>query len=221
MANFIPLKTYQQYPPEEMKQRSSDFCEEMHRRRTVREYSSRAVSREIIEHCIATAGSAPSGANLQPWHFAAVENSDIKKQIRLAAEEEEREFYANKAPDEWIKALEPLGTDDNKGFLETAPWLIAVFVEKYGIDQEGKKVKHYYTSESVGLASGLLIAALHHAGLATLTHTPSPMGFLKTILQRPDNERPYLLVVAGYPGENVRVPDIHRKALSDIATFIE
>ncbi len=221
MAKFVPLKTYQEYPLKEMKQRSVEFCEEMHRRRTIREYSKRMVSREIIEQCIATAGSAPSGANLQPWHFVAVNNASIKSQIRAAAEKEEREFYASKASEEWLKALEPLGTNDDKPFLENAAWLIVVFAEKYGLTEEGRKVKHYYTPESVGLASGLLIAALHHAGLATLTHTPSPMGFLKTILGRPENERPFLLIVAGYPEENVMVPDISRKPLDAISTFIE
>ena len=221
MANFVPLKTYQEYPADEMQQRSIDFCEEMHRRRTIREYSDRPVAKEIIEQCIATAGSAPSGANIQPWHFVAVSDAAIKSEIRSAAEVEEREFYATKASEEWLKALEPLGTDDEKVFLEKAPWLIVVFAEKYGLTAEGKKIKHYYTPESVGLASGLLIAALHHAGLATLTHTPSPMGFLKKILKRPDNERPFLLIVAGYPENHVQVPDISRKSLDEISTFVE
>jgi len=221
MANFVPLKTYQEYPVDEMRQRSIDFCKEMHRRRTIREYSDRPVAKEIIEQCIATAGSAPSGANIQPWYFVAVSDAEIKSEIRSAAEVEEREFYATKASEEWLKALEPLGTDDEKEFLEKAPWLIVVFAEKYGLSLEGKKVKHYYTPESVGLASGLLIAALHHAGLATLTHTPSPMGFLKKILKRPDNERPFLLIVAGYPEEHVQVPDISRKSLDEISTFVE
>jgi nitroreductase len=220
MANFVPLKTYQEYPADEMQRRSIDFCAEMHRRRTIREYSDRPVAKEIIEQCIATAGSAPSGANIQPWHFVAVNDAHIKSEIRTAAEVEEREFYATKASEEWLKALEPLGTDDHKEFLEKAPWLIVVFAEKYGLTAAGKKVKHYYTPESVGLASGLLIAALHHAGLATLTHTPSPMGFLKTILKRPDNERPFLLIVAGYPEDDVKVPDISRKSLQEISTFI-
>ncbi len=221
MAKFVPLQTYQEYPINEMLDRATDFNIEMQRRRTVREYSDRPVPKQIIEHCIATAGSAPSGANLQPWHFVAVSNSEIKAKIRVAAEKEEREFYTSKASPEWLKALEPLGTDDEKEFLEKAPWLIAVFAEKYGLTKDGTKVKHYYTPESVGLASGLLIAALHHAGLATLTHTPSPMGFLKEILGRPNNQRPFLLIVAGYPEANVQVPDISRKPLTDICNFIE
>ncbi len=221
MAKFVPLQTYQEYPINEMLDRATDFNIEMQRRRTVRDYSDRPVPKQIIEHCIATAGSAPSGANLQPWHFVAVSNSEIKAKIRVAAEKEEREFYTSKASPEWLKALEPLGTDDEKEFLEKAPWLIAVFAEKYGLTKDGTKVKHYYTPESVGLASGLLIAALHHAGLATLTHTPSPMGFLKEILGRPNNQRPFLLIVAGYPEANVQVPDISRKPLTDICNFIE
>ncbi len=220
MADFIPLKQYQEYPAAEMQARAEDFYQEMSRRRTVREYSSREVSLAVIEKCIATAGTAPSGANLQPWHFVATQNPEIKHQIRLAAEKEEKEFYQSKAPEEWLKALAPLGTDEHKPFLEKAPWLIAIFAEKYGINEDGSRYKHYYTPESVGLASGLLIAALHHAGLATLTHTPSPMGFLKNILNRPDNERPFLLIVTGYPDKNALVPDIQRKTISEISTVM-
>ncbi len=221
MAKFIPLTTYEEYPPNEMLCRSKAFCQEMHRRRTVREYATRDVPRTVIQNCLATAGSAPSGANLQPWHFVAIHNPEIKKQIRAAAEKEEVEFYKSKASKQWLEALKPLGTDEHKSFLETAPWLIAVFAEKYGLSADGEKFKHYYTPESVGLASGLLIAALHHAGLATLTHTPSPMGFLKTILQRPDNERPFLLIVTGYPEKDAQVPNIKRKTIDKIVTFID
>jgi iodotyrosine deiodinase len=208
-------------PEDEMRARARAFAEEMGRRRTVRDYADRDVPREIIEAAIRTAGSAPSGANLQPWHFVAVgRDPDLRRRLREAAEAEERDFYANRAPKEWLEALAPLGTDARKPFLEVAPWLIAVFVEAHGVGRNGSVVKHYYAVESVGLATGLLIAALHRAGLATLTHTPSPMGFLNTVLDRPPHERPFLLLVVGYPAEGAEVPDISRKPLDAIATFI-
>jgi iodotyrosine deiodinase len=208
-------------PEDEMRARARAFAEEMGRRRTVRDYADRDVPREIIEAAIRTAGSAPSGANLQPWHFVAVGRApDLRRRLREAAEAEERDFYANRAPKEWLEALAPLGTDARKPFLEVAPWLIAVFVEAHGVGRNGSVVKHYYAVESVGLATGLLIAALHRAGLATLTHTPSPMGFLNTVLDRPPHERPFLLLVVGYPAEGAEVPDISRKPLDAIATFI-
>lgn len=185
---FIPLENYHEYSPSEMKERAFSFYQEMKNRRTVRDFSERAVPLEIIEQCIATAATAPSGANLQPWQFIVVTNPDIKRQIRIAAEEEEKEFYSNRAPKEWLEALAPLGTDENKPFLEKAPYLIAIFAQPYGITQNGHKIKHYYAIESVGIATGILITAIHHAGLASLTHTPSPMGFLNKILGRPDNE---------------------------------
>ena len=216
----IPLY-FIEYPPTEMMNRAETFYREMSRRRTVREFSSRAVPREIIEACIRAAGTAPSGANQQPWQFAVVGNPQFKSQIRIAAEAEEAEFYQRRATDQWLDALAPLGTDANKPFLETAPWLIAIFYEAYGVDAAGKRIKHYYPLDSVGIASGLLIAALHHAGLATLTHTPSPMAFLNKILGRPDNERPFLLLVVGYPAEVAQVPNITRKPLAAIARFIE
>lgn len=219
MPQFIPLPHFQKYSATEMQQRADAYYLELSRRRTVREYSSEPVSRTIIEKCISAAATAPSGANLQPWHFVAIQDSSIKHQIRIAAEKEEKAFYQDKASEEWLKALEPLGTDEHKIFLEKAPWLIAVFAKKYGLNEDGSRYKHYYTPESVGLATGLLISALHHAGLATLTHTPSPMGFLKTILKRPDNERPFLLIVTGYPDKNAKVPDIQRKPLNEIVTF--
>lgn len=197
------------------------FDEAMQRRRTIREFSDRPVPREVIEACLRAAGSAPSGANLQPWSFVAVADQVIKRRIREAAEEEEREFYSGRAPQEWLEALAPLGTDEHKPFLETAPWLIAVFVQRTGMLDDGRRVKHYYAVESVGIATGLLIASCHMAGLATLTHTPSPMNFLNEILDRPDNERPFLLLVVGHPAEGAVVPDIRRKPLSDIATFVE
>jgi iodotyrosine deiodinase len=208
-------------PEEEMRERARTFAEEMARRRTVRDYADRDVPREIIEEALRAAGSAPSGANLQPWHFVAIgRDPDLRRRLREAAEAEEHDFYTHRAPREWLEALAPLGTDARKPFLEIAPWLIAVFVEAHGVRPDGSSVKHYYAVESVGLATGLLIAALHRAGLATLTHTPSPMGFLNTVLARPANERPFLLLVVGYPAEGAEVPDISRKPLEAIATFI-
>ncbi|MDH4259255.1 MAG: nitroreductase family protein, partial [Gammaproteobacteria bacterium] len=192
--------------------RARDFSDALQRRRTVRDFSDRPVTRQLIEHCLRAAGTAPSGANQQPWHFVAVSDPDIKKRIREAAEAEEREFYAHRAPPEWLEVLRPLGTDENKPFLEAAPWLIAVFIRRFERLADGKKRKHYYTDESVGLATGLLLAAIHHAGLVSLTHTPSPMKFLNTILGRPaDVERPFLLLVVGYPAKGAMVPDIQRK----------
>jgi nitroreductase len=202
-----------------MLSRASNFRAEVSRRRTVRDFADRFVPRALIEECLRAAGTAPSGANLQPWHFVAVSDPAMKARIRAAAEVEEREFYAHRAPPEWLAALEPLGTDENKPFLETAPWLIAVFVQKYGLGTGGRRVANYYATESVGLATGILVTALHYAGLATLTHTPSPMGFLNEILGRPPSERPFLLLVTGYPAPGATVPDIGRKALDEIATF--
>jgi len=217
---FLPLTTYQEYPQDEMQRRAQAFADEMHRRRTVREYSDRPVPRQVIVDAVRAAASAPSGANLQPWHFVVVEDPAVRKQIREGAEIEEREFYQRRATDEWLAALAPLGTDEHKPFLETAPYLIAIFYERHGLDAEGKKFKTYYAPESVGIATGLLIGALHHAGLATLTHTPSPMGFLREILHRPVNESPFLLLVAGYPADNVQVPNIQRKALDSVMTVV-
>ncbi len=217
----IPLERYREYPIDEMRERVRSFYENLDRRRTVREFSDRPVPRDVIETALRAANTAPSGANLQPWHFAVVSGPETKRRIREAAEIEEREFYEHRASEEWLAALEPLGTDEHKPFLETAPYLIAVFLQKYGELPDGRKVKHYYPSESTGLATGLLIAALHEAGLATLTHTPSPMKFLNDILGRPKSERPFLLLVVGYPDDNARVPDIRRKELVDYASFIE
>jgi nitroreductase len=218
-ARFVPLTNYREYPRVEMKRRAESFADELHRRRTVRDYAPRPVPREIIESCVRAAGSAPSGANLQPWHFCVVTDPAIKRRIRTAAEEEERDFYEHRAPQEWLEALAPLGTDSNKPFLETAACLIVCFVQLWGVRPDGAKVKHYYAQESAGLATGMLIAALHHAGLVTLTHTPSPMGFLNEICDRPDNERAFILLVAGYPAEGAAVPDIHRKPFGEIASF--
>lgn len=217
---FVKLDTYRDYPLEEMRRRLRDFYDDMQRRRTVREFSDRAVPLDIIETAIAAAGTAPSGANLQPWHFVVVARAETKRQIRLAAEAEEKEFYTHRASPEWLAALEPLGTDSNKPFLETAPYLIAVFAQKFGRLDDGRKVKHYYPVESTGLAAGILITALHRAGLACLTHTPSPMRFLNDILERPRSERPFLLLVTGYPAEDARVPDLSRKRLADFTSII-
>lgn len=205
----------------QMRERAVRFHDEMARRRTVRDYSPRPVPREVIESAIRTAGTAPSGANLQPWHFVAIGAGDraLRKEIRDGAEVEEREFYERRAPQEWLDALAPLGTDWRKPFLEDAPWLIAVFVRPHGLADDGRVLKHYYAVESVGIATGFLIAALHRAGLATLTHTPSPMGFLNQLLGRPSHERPFLLLVVGYPADAAQVPDISRKPLDEIATW--
>ena len=217
---FLPLAQYEEYPPAEMAQRASGFYEEMQRRRTVRHFSDRPVPRDIIESCLRVAGTAPSGANLQPWQFVVMSDPAVKQQIREGAEEEEGKFYTERAPQEWLDALAPLGTNEHKPFLETAPYLIAVFVQTYGTTADGKTIKHYYAAESVGIATGMLITAIHHAGLVSLTHTPSPMRFLNTILDRPENERPFLLLVVGYPANDAVVPDIKRKPLDAIATFI-
>jgi iodotyrosine deiodinase len=173
----------------------------------------------VIKNAILAAGTAPSGANMQPWHFAVVTNPEKKREIREGAEKEERAFYQGRAPEEWLRALAPLGTDENKPFLETAPCLIVVFLKKYTIDEEGKEHKNYYPTESVGIATGILITALHLSGLATLTHTPSPMKFLNKILGRPDSERPFLILVTGYPRSNASVPVISKYQLDQIATF--
>jgi len=215
---LVPLEDYREYPVEEMRRRARELYEESRRRRTVREFSDRAVDTQVILDCVRTAGTAPSGANKQPWHFVVVTDADTKTRIREAAEQEEREFYEQRAPREWLDALEPFGTTADKPFLENAPVLIAVFVQNSGIDADGAPVKHYYAVESVGLATGMLIAALHHAGVASLTHTPSPMRFLNEILERPANERPFLLLVAGYPADDARVPDISRKSLDDFVS---
>jgi nitroreductase len=216
--NFEPLSTYREYPPGEMESRAAAFAAEMARRRTTRHFSDRPVPPTVIEHCLRAAGTAPSGAHQQPWHFVVVSEPDMKRQIREAAEAAEREFYAT-APGEWLAALAPLGTDADKPYLETAPYLIAVFAQRYGILADGTTRKHYYVNESVGIATGFLIAALHHAGLATLTHTPNPMGFLGTVLGRPDNEKPVMLIVTGFPAADARVPRLTRKPLDAIATF--
>ena len=209
----------QEYPVEEVQRRALEYYENMRRRRTVRDFSERLVPLDIIENCLRTADTAPNGANQHPWHFVVVSDPEIKRQIREAAEKEEQDFYKSRATREWLEALAPLGTDEHKPFLEPAPYLIAIFAKVHGIDEQGKRVKHYYVNESVGIATGLLISAIHHSGLASLTHTPSPMRFLNKILRRPEQERPFLLLVVGYPEKNAKVPDIQRKSLPEISTY--
>ena len=216
----IPLPQRMDSTDDERIARAKEFADELAQRRTVRDYAPTPVPRELIEHCLRAAGSAPSGANQQPWRFVAVSDAAIKHRIRVAAEAEEREFYTHRATPEWLEALAVLGTDAEKPFLEVAPWLIAIFYERFATDADGNKHKRYYPHESVGIATGLLIAALHRAGLATLTHTPSPMGFLNEIVGRPRNEMPYLLLVVGHPAETCRVPDIQRLPLQEYASFI-
>ena len=218
-AQFVPLD-FTEYPVEEMARRAAEFCAEMRRRRSVRHFSDRPVPRTIIEDCLRTANSAPSGANKQPWHFVVVSDAETKRRIRIAAEAEERAFYEQRAPQEWLDDLAPLGTGPDKPFLETAPYLIAIFAQRYGLRPDGSKEQHYYVQESVGIATGILIAALHHAGLAMLTHTPSPMSFLSEILGRPQNERPYLLLVVGYPAPEATVPTLSKKPLEEVTTFV-
>lgn len=216
---FIPLPPRDFFPDDALRQRAGNFRMEMARRRTVRHFTDRPVQRQVIEDCLAVAGSAPSGANLQPWHFVAVADPTVKQEIRMAAEAEEREFYQHRAPKEWLEALAPIGTDSNKPFLEIAPWLIAVFAQPYRPLPGGGRMKHYYATESVGIATGFLVAAIHHAGLAALTHTPSPMAFLNRILGRPAHEKPFILLVVGHPAADAMVPDIKRKPLEEISSF--
>jgi len=217
---FVPLTTYREYPEDEMKARAREFYENVRRRRTVREYSDRPVPREIIKDCLRAAGTAPSGANMQPWHFVVVSDPQTKKQIRTEAEKVETDFYNRRAPQYWLDALAPLGTDEHKEYLETAPCLIAIFQQRHSVAPDGARQKHYYITESVGIATGILITALHYAGLATLTHTPNPMTFLRKILDRPKEQTPFLLLTVGYPARDARVPDISKKDLSEIASFL-
>ncbi len=217
---FEPYSGYRQYPIEEMQKRSKEFLEGIVRRRTVRDFSDKSVPKDIIENCIKAAGSSPSGANHQPWHFAVVTDPDTKTDIRKAAEEEERLLYNERAPNEWLEALAPLGTDENKPFLEIAPYLIVIFAESYSLDTDDNKIKNYYVSESVGIATGILITALHNAGLVTLTHTPSPLNFLRRILRRGKNERAFLIIVTGFPAKDAKVPVLEKKNFEDYTSFI-
>ena len=217
-----PLPEFREYPPPEMIDRAEGFLAEIQRRRTVRDFDPRPVPREVIEACLRAAGTAPSGANQQPWFFSVITDPTHKRRVREAAEIEERSFYQERAPQEWLDALAPLGTDWNKPFLEEAPVLIAIFAQKYGVRPDGERFSHYYVPESVGIASGFLIAALHHAGLATLTHTPNPMSFLNKLCGRPASEKPVILLVVGYPKLGCQVP-VHggmKKPLDQIASWL-
>jgi iodotyrosine deiodinase len=216
----MSLTDYRKYPEAEMKRRALDFYAEMSRRRTVRNFSDQPVDRSIIENCLRAASTAPSGANQQPWSFVVVSDSAVKTRIREAAEKVENEFYKKEATRKWVKALEHLGTVSSKPFLETAPYLIAIFSQLYGYSADGEKKKHYYVSESVGIATGMLITGLHHAGLVSLTYTPSKMRFLNKILSRPSNEKPFMILVVGYPSEDALVPSIQKKLLENISEYI-
>ena len=220
LKNTIEL-AFEELSTGEMKTRAIDFNTLMQKRRTVRDFSPRQVPREVIDACLTAGGSAPSGAHRQPWHFALISDPSIKREIRTAAEIEEKEFYGKRAPQDWLDALAPLGTDSSKPFLEHAPFLIVIFAQKFKLDAQGNKLKNYYVTESASIATGLLIAALHNAGLATLTHTPSPMKFLNTILGRPVTEKPLMVIVTGYPEKGARIPDIKRKALNEFVSVHE
>ncbi len=217
---LIPLPDFQSYPAQEMQARAADLYTSLARRRTVRDFSDKPIPPNVLDDCLRVAGSAPNGANMQPWHFVVVTDPQVKSKIRVAAEEEERAFYSERASPEWLEALRPLGTDSNKPFLETAPALVVIFAQSYGLLPDGRRVKHYYAQESVGIATGMLIIAVHNAGLASLTHTPSPMKFLNSILNRPNNEKPFLVLVVGYPADNAQVPDITKKPLDEIVSFV-
>ena len=219
-AVFSSLTDYYEYPQEEMKKRSAEFYVEMKRRRTVRQFSNRPVPREIIDDCLKTAATAPSGANMQPWSFVVVTDAVLKRQIRKEAEKTERDFYGKSASRQWVENLKPLGTNEHKPFLEVAPYLIVIFAQRYGLLPDGNKKSHYYVNESVGIATGMLIAAVHHAGLVCLTYTPSKMNFLNQVLSRPSNEKPFLLLVVGYPAKDTVVPEIAKKSLKDVAEFL-
>ena len=218
LAPLVPLN-YDSSTIEEINFRSLEYYKNMKKRRTVRDFSDRQVPIEIIENCIRTADTAPNGANQHPWHFVIISEADIKRRIRNAAEKEEEKFYNSRATKEWLEAIAPLGTNEKKPFLEKAPYLIAIFAKTFGLTDNGKITKNYYVNESVGIATGLLISALHLSGLVSLTHTPSPMGFLNKILKRPKNERPFLILVVGFPTKNAKVPDIKRKSLQEITSY--
>ena len=214
-TRFVPLR-YEKPPAADVAARARRFYEAMNRRRTVRDFSPEPVPASVIEELVRTASTAPSGAHRQPWTFVAVSDSEIKRRIRVAAEREERENYGGRMPDEWLRALEPLGTDEHKPFLEVAPWLVVLFRQNYGVGPDGEHVRHYYVAESVGIAAGLFLTAVHQAGLVALTHTPSPMGFLREILERPASETACLLIPVGYPAAGAQVPDLRRKPLEDV-----
>ena len=219
-ASHVPLQARPHVSDTEMLKRAEAYFADMATRRTIREFDTKPVPQSVIDACVAAAGTAPSGANQQPWHFVAVRDADVKKQIRAAAQEEERKFYAGGASQEWLDALAPIGTDADKPRLEDAPWLIVVFAQRYGVDSDGSRVKHYYVPESVGIATGMLITALHVSGLATLTHTPNPMGFLRELLGRPDNEKATMIIAVGHPSADATIPTMAKvkKPLDDILT---
>jgi iodotyrosine deiodinase len=217
---FVPAPKIDNRSDDELLQRAREFYEVMQRRRTFRDFSDRPVPRKVIEYCLRAAGTAPSGANLQPWYFVAVGDPAIKREVRAAAEIEEKEFYEHRAPKAWLEALAPIGTDSNKPFLEIAPWLIAVFAQPFRVLPDGTRSPTYYAIESVGIATGILVTALHSCGLVALTHTPSPMGFLNKILGRPSHEKPFVLLVVGHPAKNALVPDITRKPLREISSLV-
>jgi nitroreductase len=217
---FEPFEAPFDFDREEMVARAKSLLHAMRKRRTVRDFDDESVPMEVIEDCLAVAATAPSGANRQPWHFVVVTSPEVKAQIREAAEREERAFYADRAPSEWLEALEFLGTDSNKPFLESAPVLIAIFARNYDVDADGTRTKNYYVQESVGIATGMLLSALHLSGLSTLTHTPSPMNFLNGLLNRPKHERAYLLLVVGHSAVDARVPKITKKSASEVVSYI-
>lgn len=219
----LPLPDRRDFNDADMLARAEAFYEDVRTRHTVRQFSDQPVDRSVIETCVKAAGTAPSGANQQPWHFVAISNPELKHRIRLAAEDEERRFYDGGAGEEWIKALEPIGTDASKPHLDIAPWLIVIFAQRWGTYDDGSRYKHYYVPESVGIATGLLVTALHHAGLSTLTHTPNPMKFLNEILDRPEAEKPIMILAVGHPAEDATVPAIakKKKPLEEIMSVFE
>lgn len=217
---FVPLSRVEAVTVAEMRRRVTAFCRRMARRRSVRQFSTRSVPLDVIRAAVRAAHCAPSGANMQPWHFVVVGDLEVKRKIRAAAEAQERAFYEKRASEAWLGELSKLGTGPEKPFLEDAPYLIAVFAQRYGLTERGKRVQHYYVNESVGIATGVLITALHEAGLGVLTYTPSPMGFLRELLDRPENERPFMLLVTGYPAEDAVVPKLEKKPLPEVVTFL-
>ena len=219
--NNHPFEPYQApvFSEQEMHERSKEFYEWLNTRRSVRDFSDKAVPKEVLENILLAAATAPSGAHKQPWTFCVISNSELKHKIRFLAEEEEKKSYDGRMSDRWIKDLEPLGTTWEKEFIDVAPWIIVVMKRAFEIDENGEKANNYYVNESVGIAAGMLIAAIHNAGLVTLTHTPSPMGFLTKALERPDNERPFLLLPVGYPSDNAKIPVLNRKLLKEISVF--